>query len=230
MRLKFIAEIGLNHNGNFDLNFELIRQAKYSGANIVKFQLGWRGGETEMNFMNEERVDKLIKWCNYFEVEPMFSVFTEEAFLLLKGKNLQFYKIASRTVVDKPELVEMILNENKETFISLGMWDKPNFPFSEYNNVKYLWCKSVYPNTPWDMNNFPKVFNDSSYFGYSDHTIGIDSAILAISRGACVIEKHFTLDKSNTTIRDHALSATPSEFRSMVEIGSEIFKKIQLGV
>jgi sialic acid synthase SpsE len=66
MRLKFIAEIGLNHNGNFDLNFELIRQAKYSGANIVKFQLGWRGGETEINFINEERVDKLIKWCNYF--------------------------------------------------------------------------------------------------------------------------------------------------------------------
>ena len=37
------------------------------------------------------RVDNLIKWCNYFEVEPMFSVFTEEAFLLLKGKNLKFY-------------------------------------------------------------------------------------------------------------------------------------------
>jgi sialic acid synthase SpsE len=80
------------------------------------------------------------------------------------------------------------------------------------------------------MNNFPKVFNESSYFGYSDHTIGIDSAILAISRGASVIEKHFTLDKSNTTIRDHTLSATPDEFRSMVEIGSEIFKKIQLGI
>ena len=38
----FIAEIGLNYNGNFDLIFEMMKQAKLSGANIVKFQLGWK--------------------------------------------------------------------------------------------------------------------------------------------------------------------------------------------
>ena len=38
----FIAEIGLNHNGNLDLCHELIRQAKFAGADIAKFQLGWR--------------------------------------------------------------------------------------------------------------------------------------------------------------------------------------------
>ena len=46
--MLFIAEIGLNHNGNLDLSYELIKQAKYAGADIVKFQLGWRGEKDEM--------------------------------------------------------------------------------------------------------------------------------------------------------------------------------------
>ena len=73
-------------------------------------------------------------------------------------------------------------------------------------------------------------FETSFFSGFSDHTIGIDACLLAISRGAEVIEKHFTLDKSNTTIRDHALSATPEEFRSLVNIGREINKKITKGI
>ncbi|MDC0054473.1 N-acetylneuraminate synthase family protein [Candidatus Pelagibacter sp.] len=44
------------------------------------------------------------------------------------------------------------------------------------------------------------------------------------------MKKHFTLDKSNTTIRDHALSATPDEFRNMVNLGREIYKKVSLGI
>ena len=54
--------------------------------------------------------------------------------------------------------------------------------------------------------------------------------LLAISRGANIIEKHFTLDKSNTTIRDHALSATPDEFRLMVNLGQDIKRKINMGI
>ena len=57
-------------------------------------------------------------------------------------------------------------------------------------------------------------------------TIGSKACLLAISRGAKIIEKHFTLDKSDNTIRDHALSATPEEFRNLVTLGREINKKI----
>jgi N,N'-diacetyllegionaminate synthase len=110
------------------------------------------------------------------------------------------------------------------------MWEGKEFPFTEYNNVKYLWCKSKYPSQPWDLTDLPKDFTNSLYNGYSDHAIGIDTALLAIARGAETIEKHFTLDKSNITIRDHALSATPEEFKMLVQIGREMFKKIQLGV
>ena len=49
-------------------------------------------------------------------------------------------------------------------------------------------------------------------------------SLLAIERGAKIIEKHFTLDKSDTTIRDHALSLLPHEFKSLVDIGKGIQK------
>jgi N,N'-diacetyllegionaminate synthase len=96
--MLFIAEIGLNHNGNFGLAYELIRQAKYAGADIVKFQLGWRGKEGELNFIDQQILSDLKKWSDYFEIELMFSVFTPEAFEMVKPLNLPRYKIASRTV------------------------------------------------------------------------------------------------------------------------------------
>ena len=66
----------------------------------------------------------------------------------------------------------------------------------------------------------PKNFD--KYFGYSDHVIGLEGCFLAISRGANLIEKHFTLDKTSKVIRDHALSATPDEFKILVDQGRKI--------
>jgi sialic acid synthase SpsE len=76
----------------------------------------------------------------------------------------------------------------------------------------------------------PKDFRDTPYAGYSDHALGISAALLAISRGARIVEKHFTLDKSDTTIRDHALSATPEEFRLLVNLGRELGAHVAGGV
>jgi len=67
-------------------------------------------------------------------------------------------------------------------------------------------------------------------YGYSDHSVGIEIALTAIARGAGIVEKHFTLDKSDTTIRDHSLSATPDEFRLMVNLGRNIHKNNLIGV
>lgn len=226
----FIAEIGLNHNGNFGLAYELIRQAKYAGADIVKFQLGWRAGEGEINRIDADILSNLKRWADYFQIELLFSVFTEEAYELIKPFNLPRYKIASRTVKDNLELVKKIAAEGKEMFVSLGMWEGEDVPLQNYDNVRYLWCKSKYPSMAWDITDFPKNFSSSIYAGYSDHTVGIDTALLAIARGAEIIEKHFTLDKSDVTIRDHALSATPDEFRLMTQIGREMKKKLALGV
>ena len=226
----FIAEIGLNHNGNLDLCHELIRQAKWAGADIAKFQLGWRAKKDEINHIPLESLKQIVESCNYYDIQFMASIFNEEAFELSKKINQEKFKIASRTVVDNPALVEKILKLNKPTFISLGMSDKENLPFKEYDNVHYLWCKSKYPTLPWDLVDLPKDFKNSKFDGYSDHSIGIEIPLTAITRGAKIIEKHFTLDKSDTTIRDHSLSATPDEFRTMTTIGRNIFKNNSIGV
>ena len=230
MGMLFIAEIGLNHNGNLDLCYELIRQAKESGASIAKFQLGWKGKEGELNHITPDALKKLDQWCGYFDIEFMVSIITDEAYELAKQIDFRRYKIASRTVGDRPDLVAKIVEEGKETLISLGMWDEPGLPLSGKPNVKYLWCKSKYPATPWDMVDLPKDFTASPYAGYSDHTVGIEVPLMAICRGATIIEKHFTLDKSDTTIRDHVLSATPDQFRTMTCLGTNIAKNVRLGV
>ncbi len=225
----FVAEVGMNYNGNIDLACELIKQAKLSGADIVKFQLGWRDKPDEINYITDEKIRKLIKWAKYYEIELLFSVLTLNALKLISKYNFPKYKIASRTLKENFDLAKKIVNRKKTTIISLGMWDKKNVPFKN-KNIFYMWCKSKYPTEIEDIKKLPKNFNKTVYYGYSDHTIGIETCILAICRGAKIIEKHFTLDKSDNTIRDHLLSATPTEFRNMVDISRDIYKKINSGV
>jgi len=227
--MLFVAEIGLCHNGNFDLACEMMRQSMLSGADIVKMQLGWRDKQGEINHIDEAVLNKLFRYAEFLEIELMFSVFHADALNLIKKFPIIRYKIASRTVKDDLSFVKRVVDDGKEVIISLGMWDKEELPIVA-KNVKYLWCKAIYPTMPWDMIDFPKNFSSSGYHGYSDHTLGIDSALLAISRGARMVEKHFTLDKSDTTIRDHVLAASPSEFNDMVTIGRAMAKKIKMGV
>ena len=58
----FVAEIGMNADGIFENNKKLIKAAKYSGANIAKFQLGWRDGKEDINYLDEKRVNQLFLW------------------------------------------------------------------------------------------------------------------------------------------------------------------------
>lgn len=226
----FIAEIGLNHNGNIDLCYELIKQAKYSGADIVKFQYGWRAGKNDLNHMTINDVKKLSKICKYFEIELLFSVFNHECYTNLKKLKFKKFKIPSRIVFQDLKLAKNILKDNNECIISLGMTNLNNRPLGNSKKAKYLWCRSQYPTYLEDLKNFPKSFKSSNFHGYSDHAVGIETCILAITRGAKIIEKHFTLDKSNTTIRDHSLSATPDEFLNLTRIGRDLEKRIEYGI
>ena len=211
------------------LLFELIKQAKLAGADIAKFQLGWRSAPNEINNLTDTEL-KLIKECSDFHgIQPMFSIFTDEAFDLASRYNFSAFKIASRTAAENEPLVKKILQLNVRTFVSLGMTSE-KYPFGSAPNIEYLWCKSEYPALPWNLTDLPKSFSSDEIIGYSDHSIGIDVPIMAIVRGAKVIEKHFTLDKSDTTIRDHALSATPQEFLNLVTIGRAIDRNLNLGV
>ena len=119
--ITFIAEIGMNHNGNFSLCFELIKQAKLAGANVVKFQLGWRDKPGEINRLDSKIIKQLINWSKYFEIEIMFSIISDDAYRLIKPFKLKRYKIASRTVIENLPLIKKILKEKKQTIISLGI-------------------------------------------------------------------------------------------------------------
>ena len=227
--VTFIAEIGLNHNGNFGLFFELIKQASLSGADFAKFQLGWRSKPGEINSVESHDIENILKCCDHFNIEPLFSVFDEASFELTEKYEMQAYKIASRTAKEKPDLVETIIKTNKPVFISLGMVDNLS-PFGVSETINYLWCQSLYPVHPWETKPFPQGFGEKNLIGFSDHSVGIELALFAITKGATVIEKHFTLDKSDVTIRDHALSLSPDEFRQLTSIGREIKKYCDLGL
>jgi len=215
----FVAEIGMNADGNFELNYELIRQAKWAGADIAKFQVGWRGGKDEINFMDKERLETLKRWCAQFSIGFMASIITPEAWELVKSVAMDRYKIASRTVAENPDLCREIIKDGKETYVSLGMYEGEEFPFKG-DNVRYLFCKSKYPTRYQDLKDFPNSFD--RYYGYSDHLMGIEGCLLAISRGASLVEKHFTLNKTSRVIRDHALSATPEEFMHLTQYGRDL--------
>ena len=218
--IQFIAEIGMNHNGNHDLIYELIRQAKRSGADYAKIQLGWRCGDGEINQLSLDDVERIRDWCHLFDIKFLSSIISEEALDIAVKLDLHEIKIASRTILENYALYKKICSSGKRVFASLGMWDGQK-ALIRGPNIKYLYCVSKYPTFFPDLCDFPENFGDD-YHGYSDHLIGEAGCVLAACRGANLIEKHFTLDKSDTTIRDHALSATPDEFRNMVNLCQEI--------
>lgn len=217
--MLLVAEIGMNHNGDWALARELIRQAKRSGADIAKFQFGWRCGPGDINAMDSKQRRQLKSWCDEEGIEMMASLITDEALEWARELDLPRYKVASRTVVDRPELVRRILAEGKPTLVSLGMWDRPEFPFGppDGKTLFYIYCRSKYPASWSDLTGFPDRFEESGYYGYSDHCLDLSACFLAIDRGARYLEKHFTMDKGSTVIRDHAHSATPEEFRRLAD-------------
>ena len=221
-KLTIIAELGLNHNGNKDLIKEMIRQASFTGVDFVKLQLGWRGEKGEMNEIDNTDIENLYKYSELYNVKLLFSVFNKKSLDLLLPFKPQLIKIASRTLKNDLELVKEIHSLGIKTISSVGMIDFNKIPKLDKNLNTFLYCRSKYPTYHDDLTSFPINFNENKFIGYSDHCLGISACLLAISRGAKIIEKHFTLDKSDTTIRDHVLSSTPDEFEQLVRLGHEI--------
>lgn len=214
--MRIIAEIGLNWNSDKNIAVEMIRTAKECGADYAKFQCGWR---PDINPIDDDFIQSTLKAADYYDINLMFSVITDDAFDLLDKYDFQTYKIASRTVKDNPQLVTRVIETGREALVSTGHFTRQDYDFFRmFDNVRLLWCKSSYPSSPEDLKEIPASFRGSMYAGYSDHFLGVSGCILAASRGASIIEKHFTLNKSNTAIRDHVLSATPDEFRRMVDV------------
>ncbi len=221
--MEIIAEIGQNHNGDMGLARELIHSAKENGADAVKFQVydaralfpknnnPWYDYNLSTELKRED-VLSLAECCSDLNIEFFASVFDTKRINWLEEVNVKRYKVASRSIHDNA-LIDALDSTGKPLLISLGMWEHKNFPdIQSQNEVSYLYCISQYP-TPLDKIKLHHVdFN--TYAGFSDHSIGISAAMAAFSRGAKIIEKHFTLDKTMYG-PDHSCSMTPSELAQL---------------
>lgn len=241
-KVLVIAEIGNNHEGNFDLANEMIEAAADCGVDAVKFQT--IKPELLVNRSAKERFDKLKSFeFSYSQFEKLATKAKKHNLLFLSTpcdlESADFlndivpaFKIASSDNTFFP-LIDLIASKGKPILLSCGLasigeikqakriiedvWNDNNLTGCA---VGLLYCILSYPAEPEDINlNVIKTMlaEFGSQVGYSDHAIGIDTAPLAVAMGARIIEKHFTIDHNYSDFRDHQLSADISEMKQLVE-------------
>jgi len=231
-----IAEIGSNHNQSLELAKESILAAKESGADAVKFQsinvneLYYKPLKSTINLHKKIDFDEkwhfiLKKFCDTHSIAFFSSPTYLKAIDILEGINVVCYKLASAQIGTFPQLVKKVAETGKPVFLSTGIvlrkeLDRVIDIFKNAGNNKYilLHCNSIYP-TPYEkvhlnlITSYKKQYN--CVVGFSDHTIGTHVPGFAVSRGARIIEKHFTLDKT-LPVPDATFSLNPEEFKQMV--------------
>ena len=234
-----IAEIGNNHEGSLDSAKEMIRQAASAGADIVKFQtivpdrlvsvsqtdriqqLGrFRFSYDDFRTLRDETERQGVLFLSTpFDIES--AAFLNElvpAFKIASGDNTFFPLLSAVAKTGKPMLISAGLATLEEIRGTCDFvretWCKEGIK----QELAVLHCVVSYPTPPEEANlrELETLRQLGTTIGYSDHTLGIDAAVLSVALGARLIEKHFTLDKSRSSFRDHQLSADPDDLRDMV--------------
>mgnify|MGYP005631950157 CR=1 FL=1 len=240
----FIAEIGLNHNGSFELAKGMILEAAKAGATMVKFQKRSPEDLATAEFLDapfdkcplfgstqrevRERLELTLD--DYRELEQyshslglMFSssVFDLQSFEFIKKLSNPIIKIASHSVTNGP-LISEIGKSGLPIICSLGggSQDEIDIVYKTLKNnpLILLHCVSAYP-TPDDLVKLDTIpYLKERYnvpVGFSSHEVGIDISIAATVMGACVVERHFSYNRSMVGL-DHGISLEPDEFSEMV--------------
>jgi N,N'-diacetyllegionaminate synthase len=238
-RVLVIAEIGNNHEGSIERARALVEAAAAADADAIKFQT-FRT-EHFVHPSDAERYARLQRFRLSFEQFAELAelarsrglVFISTALDLESARFLtetaDAIKIASGDNDFFP-LLEVAARTAKPLIVSTGLADLEQLDrtvaFVEdarrsRENLALLQCVSSYPAPDDEVNLLAIGMLAERYvgwtIGYSDHTLGLDAAPLAVAAGARIVEKHFTLDKQLSDFRDHALSADPAEFRTLVE-------------
>jgi N,N'-diacetyllegionaminate synthase len=251
-----IAEIGINHNGSLKNALRLIKKAKQCGADAVKFQLYQtitmankkdkkkyklfkkRKKETLYNMWERLRIKK--NWlkkiennCKKNKIELGFSIFDSESLKMLSHIKYKFIKIASSDITDL-NLIKKFKKTKKWIIASSGMANKKEMNEAcniiGKNKFSLLHCVSAYP-TPIKNINLKRMLNLKKLcksVGFSDHTIGITSSIVAINLGAKIIEKHFTDNKLNDG-PDHLCSADTKDLKYICNYNLDRIKTLGTG-
>ena len=243
-RAFVIAEIGNNHNGSFDRAIEMVDKARDAGADCVKFQmrhldqvyrqrsLGKSGDDlgTEyvIDLLNrfELSVDQhqcLREYCADTGVPYMCTPWDGRSVDVLEGFEVPAYKVASADLTNLP-LLDRLTQTGKPLILSTGMSTTEEVEVTvDFLNVRgaefaLLHCNSTYP-APLrdiDLKWMTALRRVHPLVGYSGHERGINVSLAAVALDACIIERHFTLDRTMEG-PDHAASLTHSEFSRMVE-------------
>ncbi len=235
-----IAEIGGNHEGNFDYALKLTELACASGADYVKFQI--YTGDTLVSRMesavrNEhfkkfelkpEQHIQLAKACAAAGVGYMASVWDMDALDWI-DPYMSIYKIGSGDLTAYPVL-KKTASKNKPIIVSTGLSTLDevkgcveelqgyNPLYKKAENLALLQCTSMYPIPKEDANlQVMQSLREATGMtvGYSDHTEGSMALETAVAMGAEILEFHFTDTREGKVFRDHKVSLTQEEVRAL---------------
>ena len=247
-----IAEIGINHDGNFERAKQIVNDAYENGAECVKFQCHIIDDEMIPNDVippnATESIWNMMKRCSFSEEQEIaLKKYTEDLGMIylntpfsraaadrLDKMDVCAYKIGSGECNNFP-LISHIASFSKPVILSTGMNDMDSISKSvdilKKAKIDYaiMHVTSMYP-TPYDkvrLNVITKLkekFPDA-VIGLSDHSFGNYTCFAAISLGASILEKHFTSDK-NWSGPDIPISIIPEELKDLIVGSKAIFNSL----
>ena len=235
-----VAEIGVNHEGDVDAASRLVRLAAEAGADAVKFQTYTPARFTASG--DRERLARVTKFALDQAAHRrlareaadrgvhFFSTPLTEDVVPFLDELCPAFKIASGDLTFEP-VIRAATRTGKPVILSTGAgtvdeieravgWVREDIGVDRLaDRLVLMHCVSAYP-TPVEQANVRAVPYLAERFGvhvgYSNHVIGAEACLAAISLGACVIEVHFTDRKEGRTFRDHALSFEPADLKELV--------------
>ncbi len=177
---------------------------------------------------------ELKNYCDEIGIEYLSTPFDLPSIDFLNTLNLSVWKIPSGEITNLPYL-ERIAATKKPVILSTGMSTLSEIEDAlsvledgGVEQITLLHCNTEYP-TPFEDANLTAMDDLREQFGlpvgYSDHTTGYEADIAAAALGACVIEKHFTLDR-NMEGPDHKASLEPDELAAMIRAVRNVEKAL----
>lgn len=240
-----IAEIGINHNGDINLAKKLIDIAVATGCNAVKFQkrtvdvvytkeelekprpnpFGETNGDLKRGLeFGYDEYKQIDEYCKEKNIMWFASCWDEKSVDFIEQFNPPCYKIASASLTDD-ELLKYTKSKGKPILLSTGLSTMEEIEHAvevlgEENLIIYH-CTGTYPTNNDEINlNCIKTFKEkfSCPVGYSGHERGIAPSIIAVALGACSVERHITIDRTNWGSDQAASLETPGLFHMIRDI------------
>ncbi len=229
---KIIAEFTSNHLGDMRIIRSMLEESKKIGVDVVKFQ-SWQANRLRKDFpdydatfarhssaeLSDEQHVEIVGMCNEVGVEFLTTCFDINRVDFLASLGVSTIKVASPDATSWA-MIEKLAGKFENLIISTGLISSEELgeliKRVDPSKTTILHCISLYP-TPLNEVNMARMdFIREHGFrtGFSDHTSGAEAAMLAIARGADLIEKHFTLSKALPG-KDQLMSATPEIFEQI---------------